>query len=177
MKKKNSIKKKLFQIIMISTIACILTSFLVSFAAIHSIEKRQIQSAMRFSLNQIVSNFDQGYLNLVNIMQSLEPGGTIGTAVADFLEEKDNYSRKVKYQNVSEKISGILFTNLDVKEVYYREKKGGTIVCGSGNALSKKEEETKRAIIKQVGDHTFFGIEDNERQYQRDYDVSMVKSG
>ena len=79
MKKKKSVKKKLFQIIMISTIACVLASCLVSFMAVHSIEKKQIQSSMRFSLHQIMSNFEQGYLNLVNIMQSLLKGSATST--------------------------------------------------------------------------------------------------
>ena len=66
--KRRSIKNKLFQIIMISTIISILASCLVSFTAIYSMEKNQIQKNMRFSLNQMISYLDQGYLNLVNVM-------------------------------------------------------------------------------------------------------------
>ena len=175
MKKKKSVKKKLFQIIMISTIACVLASCLVSFMAIHSIEKKQIQSSMRFSLHQIMSNFEQGYLNLVNIMQSLEPGGNIGTAVGDFLEEQDNYEKKLKKENLSEKISGILFTNLDVKEIYYKDKESGMILCGSGAAFQKTRDKSYNKRIKQVGDQAFFCIEKNEKQSSQNYRISIVK--
>lgn len=175
MRKKKSVEKKLFQIIMISTIACILVSCFVSFTSIHSIEKKQIQSSMRFSLHQIMANFDQGYLNLVNIMQSLEPGGNIGTAVEELLEEQDNYEKKVKNQNLSEKISGILFTNLDVKEIYYKEKESGMILCGSGTAFQKTEEKSHNKIIKRVGDQAFSRIEKSEKQYSQNYLISIVK--
>ena len=59
MKKRNSIKKKLFQIIMVSTLACVLVSVVISLVAVYSVEQQQIQSSMRFGLSQIRSSIDQ----------------------------------------------------------------------------------------------------------------------
>lgn len=42
MKKRNSIKKKLFQIIMVSTLACVLVSVVISLVAVYSVEQQQI---------------------------------------------------------------------------------------------------------------------------------------
>ena len=71
-KRNNSLKNRLFQLIMLGTIVSILVSFILARMTISSVEKEQIHSAMQFSLDQICSCFDQGYLNLVNIMQNLE---------------------------------------------------------------------------------------------------------
>ncbi len=70
-KRNNSLKNRLFQLIMLGTIVSILVSFILARMTISSVEKEQIHSAMQFSLDQICSCFDQGYLNLVNIMQNL----------------------------------------------------------------------------------------------------------
>lgn len=173
--KRKSIKNKLFQIIMISTIMSILASGLVSFAAIYSMEKKQIQRGMRFSLNQMISCFDQGYLNLVNVMQSLEPGGSTGAAVTDFLEEEDNYEKAVKRQALGESISNILFTNLNVREIYYIESETEEVFCGSGASYKNAEQKEKTEALKQVGDHSFFSIEKSDSQYEENYVVSMIK--
>lgn len=92
-KKKNSLKNRLFQIIMISTIVSILATFVLSSMTISSVEKKQIQKSMRFSLHQISTSLDQGYLNLVNIMQNLEPQGSSGRAVTDYLMQSENYEK------------------------------------------------------------------------------------
>ena len=92
MKKRNSIKKKLFQIIMVSTLACVLVSVVISLVAVYSVEQQQIQSSMRFGLSQIRSSIDQEYLGLMNVMRGLEAGGDTGSAAENFLEEKDGFA-------------------------------------------------------------------------------------
>lgn len=59
-KRNNSLKNRLFQLIMLGTIVSILVSFILSRMTISSVEKEQIHSAMQFSLDQICSCFDQG---------------------------------------------------------------------------------------------------------------------
>ena len=117
MKKRNSIKKKLFQIIMVSTLACVLVSVVISLVAVYSVEQQQIQSSMRFGLSQIRSSIDQEYLGLMNVMRGLEAGGDTGSAAENFLEEKDGYQKAVKKQILDEQISDVLFLNLNVRAV------------------------------------------------------------
>ncbi len=173
--KRRSIKNKLFQIIMISTIISILASCLVSFTAIYSMEKNQIQKNMRFSLNQMISYLDQGYLNLVNVMQSLEPGGSTGAIVTDFLEEQDNYEKAVKREILAESLSNILFTNLSVREIYYIDPESQEVFCGSGASYANAQEKEEEQALKKVGDHFFFCLEKSDSQYEEAYIVSMLK--
>lgn len=175
MKKRNNLmKNKLFEIIMISTIASILMSALVSFISISSVEKRQTQSSMQFSLNQLVSCFDQSYLNMVNIMQNLEPGGKVGIAVNDFLEEQDNYEKAMKKQNVDEMLSNILFTNLNVRKISYVDHESNLILFSTGASYGETMTQKKMRILKQVGDHFFSSLEKSSQE-ESEYLVSMIK--
>ncbi len=176
MKRQGSIKKKLFQIIMISTLACVLMSFAVSFVAVYSVEKRQIRSSMRFTLGQIKASLDQGYLSLVNVMNGLEADGSTGQAVTSFLEERDNYQRAVKKHLIEEEISNVLFLNLDVRAVAYIDSENGEILFASGTVSELQEEREEKQEIKQVGELFFYGIENGQGE-QSGYLISAINRG
>ena len=103
-KRNNSMKNRLFQLIMLGTIVSILVSFILSRMTISSVEKEQIHSAMQFSLDQICSCFDQRYLNLVNIMQNLEAKGSCGEAVITYLEQPETYDKRVQSSTLKNRL-------------------------------------------------------------------------
>ncbi len=173
MKKGCSIKKKLFQIIMVSTLACVLVSVVISLVAVYSVERRQIQRSMRFRLGQIRSSIDQEYLGLMNVMKELETGGDTGNAVEDFLGERDGYQKAVKKQTLDEKISDVLFLNLDVRAVSYTDPESGEMLFGSGTVSEIREEWNGRIEIQQVGDRVFYSIE-QDRGQEKGYLISML---
>jgi len=140
-KRKNSLKNRLLQIIMISTIVSILTSFVLSFVTISSVEKKQIQKSMRFSLDQISTSLDQGYMSLVNIMQNLEPQGSSGRAVTDYLEQSENYEKRVRRYYVQEQLANILFTNLNVRRVFYEDAASKEVLFSGGSAYGQASEQ------------------------------------
>ena len=173
MKKRNSIKKKLFQIIMVSTLACVLVSVVISLVAVYSVEQQQIQSSMRFGLSQIRSSIDQEYLGLMNVMRGLEAGGDTGSAAENFLEEKDGYQKAVKKQILDEQISDVLFLNLNVRAVSYAASETGELLFGSGTVSEIREEQNRRKEIWQVGDRIFYTIEQARGQGEG-YLISML---
>ena len=172
-KRKNSLKNRLLQIIMFSTIVSILISFMLSFVTISSVEKKQIQKSMRFSLHQISTSLDQGYMNLVNIMQNLEPQGSSGRAVTGYLRQSDNYEKRAQRYYVQEQLANILFTNLNVRRVLYENPASREVLFSGGSAYGQASEQKKR--LNQVGDNLFFAIENDKNKYQPQYLISMEK--
>ncbi|MFR2187753.1 MAG: sensor histidine kinase [Blautia sp.] len=169
----NSLKNRLFQLIMLGTIVSILVSFILARMTISSVEKEQIHSAMKFSLDQICSCFDQGYLNLVNIMQNLEAKGSCGEAVITYLEQPETYDKRVQKQHVEEQIANTLFTNLNVRRISYQDSESGEVLFSGGSVYGETTEQAKK--LKQVGDNLFYGIENSSNAYHSKYLISMKK--
>lgn len=172
-KRNNSLKNRLFQLIMLGTIVSILVSFILSRMTISSVEKEQIHSAMQFSLDQICSCFDQGYLNLVNIMQNLEAKGSCGEAVITYLEQPETYDKRVQKQHVEEQIANTLFTNLNVRRISYQASESGEVLFSGGSVYGETTEQAKK--LKQMGDNLFYGIENSSNAYHSKYLISMKK--
>ncbi len=172
-KRNNSLKNRLFQLIMLGTIVSILVSFILSRVTISSVEKEQIHSAMQFSLDQICSCFDQGYLNLVNIMQNLEAKGSCGEAVITYLEQPETYDKRVQKQHVEEQIANTLFTNLNVRWISYQDSESGEVLFSGGSVYGETTEQAKK--LKQMGDNLFYGIENSSNAYHSKYLISMKK--
>lgn len=172
-KRNNSLKNRLFQLIMLGTIVSILVSFILSRMMISSVEKEQIHSAMQFSLDQICSCFDQGYLNLVNIMQNLEAKGSCGEAVITYLEQPETYDKRVQKQHVEEQIANTLFTNLNVRRISYQDSESGEVLFSGGSVYGETTEQAKK--LKQMGDNLFYGIENSSNAYHSKYLISMKK--
>lgn len=172
-KRNNSLKNRLFQLIMLGTIVSILVSFILSRMTISSVEKEQIHSAMQFSLDQICSCFDQGYLNLVNIMQNLEAKGSCGEAVITYLEQPETYDKRVQKQHVEEQIANTLFTNLNVRRISYQDSESGEVLFSGGSVYGETTEQAKK--LKQMGDNLFYGIENSGNAYHSKYLISMKK--
>ena len=172
-KRNNSLKNRLFQLIMLGTIVSILVSFILSRMTISSVEKEQIHSAMQFSLDQICSCFDQGYLNLVNIMQNLEAKGSCGEAVITYLEQPETYDKRVQKQHVEEQIANTLFTNLNVRRISYQDSESGEVLFSGGSVYEETTEQAKK--LKRVGNNLFYGIENSSNAYHSKYLISMKK--
>ena len=172
-KRNNSMKNRLFQLIMLGTIVSILVSFILSRMTISSVEKEQIHSAMQFSLDQICSCFDQRYLNLVNIMQNLEAKGSCGEAVITYLEQPETYDKRVQKQHVEEQIANTLFTNLNVRRISYQDSESGEVLFSGGSVYGETTEQAKK--LKQMGDNLFYGIENSSNAYHSKYLISMKK--
>lgn len=172
-KRNNSLKNRLFQLIMLGMIVSILVSFILSRMTISSVEKEQIHSAMQFSLDQICSCFDQGYLNLVNIMQNLEAKGSCGEAVITYLEQPETYDKRVQKQHVEEQIANTLFTNLNVRRISYQDSESGEVLFSGGSVYGETTEQAKK--LKQMGDNLFYGIENSSNAYHSKYLISMKK--
>lgn len=172
-KRNNSLKNRLFQLIMLGTIVSILVSFILSRMTISSVEKEQIHSAMQFSLDQICSCFDQGYLNLVNIMQNLEAKGSCGEAVITYLEQPETYDKRVQKQHVEEQIANTLFTNLNVRRISYQDSESGEVLFSGGSVYGETTEQAKK--LKKMGDNLFYGIENSSNAYHSKYLISMKK--
>lgn len=172
-KRNNSLKNRLFQLIMLGTIVSILVSFILSRMTISSVEKEQIHSAMQFSLDQVCSCFDQGYLNLVNIMQNLEAKGSCGEAVITYLEQPETYDKRVQKQHVEEQIANTLFTNLNVRRISYQDSESGEVLFSGGSVYGETTEQAKK--LKQMGDNLFYGIENSSNAYHSKYLISMKK--
>lgn len=172
-KRNNSLKNRLFQLIMLGTIVSILVGFILSRMTISSVEKEQIHSAMQFSLDQICSCFDQGYLNLVNIMQNLEAKGSCGEAVITYLEQPETYDKRVQKQHVEEQIANTLFTNLNVRRISYQDSESGEVLFSGGSVYGETTEQAKK--LKQMGDNLFYGIENSSNAYHSKYLISMKK--
>lgn len=172
-KRNNSLKNRLFQLIMLGTIVSILVSFILFRMTISSVEKEQIHSAMQFSLDQICSCFDQGYLNLVNIMQNLEAKGSCGEAVITYLEQPETYDKRIQKQHVEEQIANTLFTNLNVRRISYQDSESGEVLFSGGSVYGETTEQAKK--LKQMGDNLFYGIENSSNAYHSKYLISMKK--
>ena len=172
-KRNNSLKNRLLQLIMFGTIVSTLVSFILARMTISSVEKEQIHSAMQFSLDQICSCFDQGYLNLVNIMQNLEAKGSCGEAVITYLEQPETYDKRVQKQHVEEQIANTLFTNLNVRRISYQDSESGEVLFSGGSVYGETTEQAKK--LKQMGDNLFYGIENSSNAYHSKYLISMKK--
>lgn len=171
--KRTTIKGKLFQIIMLSTISSFLIICLVYFSALSTMGKKNIENSMHIFLGQVVSYFDEGYFNLVNIMQNLEPGGETGGTVVSYLTETDSYEKAVKKGEMDQEIADTMFTNLNIEKISYFDSVKDHFVCGNISDIS--DYCSAKTVLKTVGDHTFFAADRNSSDRDQRLMISIIK--
>ncbi|GGG04722.1 hypothetical protein [Paenibacillus aceti] len=93
--KVRALKQRLIFVVVIETIVILLILAVVSYEAIHSIEKNKLKTSMVIDLQQLTDKMEESYKNMAQVSQQMSPDGTVGSLLGDYFQENSNFE---KYQ-------------------------------------------------------------------------------
>ena len=75
---KQTLRKKMMVVMLISTMSSILAVVIVSYMTIRMIRNDSIQESMQIYLEQITREMDSAYYDMISIVNQMSPSGLIG---------------------------------------------------------------------------------------------------
>lgn len=99
---KQTLRKKMMVVMLISAMSSILAVVIVSYMTIRMIRNDSIQESMQIYLEQITRETDSAYYDMISIVNQMSPSGLIGNVVESYLSAEDNLT-SIRDRNHSEK--------------------------------------------------------------------------
>lgn len=107
-RKVRSMRERMLFLLLLSAVAIVGVSALVSLTLFQFSDADQTQESMKFLLKQIGTQIDQSYMAMINFMDQMAPGGETGNLVTEYLEETEAYEKYKLRRNL---IMKFLVTN------------------------------------------------------------------
>ena len=115
----SSIRQRLIAIILMVTVVSLLSLVVVSYAALHSMEKNKTEATLKLSLKQMTEHMDEAYFSMVRITQQMKEGGTIGSLLTDYMSQENAYYIYKTKRELSKELVNISFPNSSVNFAGY----------------------------------------------------------
>ena len=101
------------------TVVSLLSLVVVSYAALHSMEKNKTEATLKLSLKQMTEHMDEAYFSMVRITQQMKEGGTIGSLLTDYMSQENAYYIYKTKRELSKELVNISFPNSSVNFAGY----------------------------------------------------------
>lgn len=118
-KRLSSIRQRLIAIILMVTVVSLLSLVVVSYAALHSMEKNKTEATLKMTLKQMTEHMDEAYYSMVRITQQMKEGGTIGSLLVDYMSQKSSYYIYKTKRKLSDELINVSFPNSSVNFASY----------------------------------------------------------
>ncbi|MDQ6418564.1 methyl-accepting chemotaxis protein [Paenibacillus sp. LHD-117] len=141
-----SVGMKLFLIIFVSILACVLTVGLMAYGEAKSIVEKKVSDASLQTVNQVAENLDIIYKTYEDITLQILVDKDFHTIVGDIASNADDYSRFEASRKLSDKIQAYAIGNSSIKGIMLLPVKEGLHIVASGSALSTSAD----ALMKQA---------------------------
>lgn len=115
----SSIRQRLVAIILMVTIVSLVSLVVVSYAALHSMEKNKTEATLKLSLNQMTEHMDEAYYSMIQITQQMKENGFIGALLLDYMSQKNAYYIYKTKRKLSDELINVSFPNSSVNFASY----------------------------------------------------------
>lgn len=123
--KVRALKQRLIFVVVIETIVILMILAVVSYEAIHSIEKNKLKTSMVIDLQQLTDKMEESYKNMSQVSQQMSPEGTVGSLLGDYFQENSNFEKYQLGQQISDNLVKITFSNSNlIGRTYFDPKTG-----------------------------------------------------
>lgn len=115
----SSIRQRLVVIILMVTIVSLMSLVVVSYAALHSMEKNKTEATLKISLNQMTEHMDEAYYSMIRITQQMKENGFIGALLLDYMSQKNAFYIYKTKRKLSDELINVSFPNSSVNFASY----------------------------------------------------------
>lgn len=115
----SSIRQRLVAIILMVTIVSLISLVVVSYAALHSMEKNKTEATLKLSLNQMTEHMDEAYFSMIRITQQMKENGFIGALLLDYMSQKNAFYIYKTKRKLSDELINVSFPNSSVNFASY----------------------------------------------------------
>ena len=116
---KQTLRKKMMVVMLISTMSSILAVVIVSYMTIRMIRNDSIQESMQIYLEQITREMDSAYYDMISIVNQMSPSGLIGNVVESYLSAEDNFDKYMGQKSLREELVKLGYVNTKLLGVTY----------------------------------------------------------
>lgn len=116
---KQTLRKKMMVVMLISTMSSILAVVIVSYMTIRMIRNDSIQESMQIYLEQITREMDSAYYDMISIVNQMSPSGLIGNVAESYLSAEDNYDKYIRQKSLREELVKLGYVNTKLLGVTY----------------------------------------------------------
>ena len=116
---KQTLRKKMMVVMLISTMSSILAVVIVSYMTIRMIRNDSIQESMQIYLEQITRETDSAYYDMISIVNQMSPSGLIGNVVESYLSAEDNFDKYTGQKSLREELVKLGYVNTKLLGVTY----------------------------------------------------------
>ena len=158
---KQTLKKKMLSILLLSAMSSILAVVIVSYMTIRMIQNDSIQESMQIYLEQITREIDSDYYDMIGIVNQMSPDGLIGSATERYLSSNDNYDRYLEQKFLREELIKLGYVNTKLLGITYYDPKEQKELIGNFNV--RVLDPTYQTISKVVvgADNTIQAMHDS----------------
>lgn len=121
----SSIRQRLVAIILMVTIVSLMSLVVVSYAALHSMEKNKTEATLKLSLNQMTEHMDEAYFSMIRITQQMKENGFIGALLLDYMSQKNAFYIYKTKRKLSDELINVSFPNSSVNFASYYDALNG----------------------------------------------------
>lgn len=130
---KQTLKKKMLSILLLSAMSSILAVVIVSYMTIRMIQNDGIKESMQIYLEQITREMDSDYYDMIGIVNQMSPDGLIGSATERYLSSNDNYDRYLEQKFLREELIKLGYVNTKLLGITYYDPKEQKELIGNFN--------------------------------------------
>lgn len=116
---KQTLRKKMMVVMLISAMSSILAVVIVSYMTIRMIRNDNIQESMQIYLEQITREMDSAYYDMISIVNQMSPSGLIGNVAESYLSAEDNYDKYIRQKSLREELVKLGYVNTKLLGVTY----------------------------------------------------------
>lgn len=116
---KQTLRKKMMVVMLISAMSSILAVVIVSYMTIRMIRNDSIQESMQIYLEQITREMDSAYYDMISIVNQMSPSGLIGNVAESYLSAEDNYDKYIRQKSLREELVKLGYVNTKLLGVTY----------------------------------------------------------
>ncbi len=116
---KQTLRKKMMVVMLISAMSSILAVVIVSYMTIRMIRNDSIQESMQIYLEQITREMDSAYYDMISIVNQMSPSGLIGNVAESYLNAEDNYDKYIRQKSLREELVKLGYVNTKLLGVTY----------------------------------------------------------
>ena len=158
---KQTLKKKMLSILLLSAMSSILAVVIVSYMTIRMIQNDGIEESMQIYLEQITREMDSDYYDMIGIVNQMSPDGLIGSVTERYLSSNDNYDRYLEQKFLREELIKLGYVNTKLLGITYYDPKEQKELIGNFNV--RVLDATYQTISKVVvgADNTIQAMHDS----------------
>lgn len=169
----SSIRQRLVAIILMVTIVSLLSLVIVSYAALHSMEKNKTEAALKMSLKQMTEHMDEAYYSMVRITQQMKESGFIGGLLVDYMSQKNAFYIYKTKRKLSDELINVSFPNSSVNFAGYYDPLNGNCLFDENLMIPGYDLFDAPELVTAAGDN-LRGLSESKTKKSNGMVISML---